>query len=200
MSKLYFRYGAMNSSKTAQLIMVHHNYTEQGKNVIVFKPELDTRSDGVVRSRALSQEVNAITVPKHASMWMLPMIMRTLYETDLDCILVDEAQFLTAEQIDELGKITDLTAIPVICYGLATDFQGQLFEGSKRLFEIADKKEEIKTVCVYCNRKALFNMRTVGDIPVFDGDQVAIGGNESYKPVCRTCFYDKKRNSHKEGA
>lgn len=184
MAKLYFRYGTMNSSKSAQLLMVNHNYISSDKHTLVFKPLLDTRSGGHVVSRALSDKVEAIQVAGDNVGGMFALVS----DEKPTAVLVDEVQFMQPSQIDELVKIVDLLGIPVMCYGLMTDFQGNIFNGSKRLVEVGAKLEEVKTVCVICDKKAQYNMRLLDGEPVFDGEQVQIGGNESYKAVCRCCY------------
>lgn len=188
MATLYFRYGTMNSSKSAQLLMVHHNYKEQGKTAVVFKSSLDTRSGNFVGSRAINTEVEAILV----GLLEVGTMFEYVKEHRPDCVLVDEVQFMSEEQIDELGKIVDLLDTPVIAYGLLTDFQSNLFSGSRRLIEIGARLEEIKTVCWDCSRRAAFNMRIQDGVPVFDGEQIMIGGNDEYKPVCRKCYLKAK--------
>lgn len=182
MAKLYFKFGTMNSSKTANALMTIHNYEEQGMKVYLIKPEIDTRDIGVVRSRALStgRKVNRLIKDTDKI---------TDYEIlNYDVIIVDECQFLTEKQIDELRYIVDKHNIPVICYGLRTDFQSHLFEGSKRLFEIADSLTEIKTICK-CGSKAIFNARIneKGNI-ITSGKQIEIGGNDKYRAVCSKCY------------
>ncbi|WP_128895342.1 thymidine kinase [Longirhabdus pacifica] len=189
MAQLYFRYGTMNSSKSAQLLMVNHNYEEQGKKTIIFKPALDTRDGKYVKSRALIGNVTATIIQKEDKGEMFQHAKSIMP----DCVLVDEAQWLHENHIDELTDIVDELSIPVICYGLLTDFQGHLFDGSRRLLEVADKREEVKTVCRYCNKKAMFNMRVFEGEPIFHGEQLQVGGNESYIPVCRKCFKDRKQ-------
>ena len=179
MAKLYFRYGAMGSSKTANALMVQYNYLERGQNALLFKPRLDTR-DGdksvVSRSglRASCEYIEDID---------------TIDLTDCDCIIVDEAQFLTREQVFHLSDIVDEKNIPVICYGLRADFLGNLFEGSQTLMAIADTIEEIKTVC-WCGRKATFNARIVNGKVAKAGAQIQLGGNESYVALCRRHWKD----------
>jgi thymidine kinase len=190
MAKLYFRYGTMNSSKSAQLLMVHHNYTEQGKTAVIFKPLLDTRDGSVVKSRALDTSVPAILV----GITRVGTMFDYTEKNRPACVLVDEVQFMSIPQIDELAKIVDLLNIPVIAYGLMTDFQTNSFSGSRRLIEIGARVEEIKTVCWSCSRKAVYNMRLANGVPVFDGEQVQVGGNESYKPVCRCCYHKAKES------
>lgn len=184
MSKLYFKYGAMGSSKTANLLITKFNYEEKGKRVLLLKPGTDDR-DGVsvVKSRiGLSSEAGVIE--KNQS--ILAAFSNKVRTSDV--ILVDEAQFLSETQINELHEIVNAYNIPVICYGLLTDFTSHMFEGSKRLVEIAESIQEIKTVCE-CGRKATINARmdSSGHV-VTSGEQIAIGGNELYKSMCYTCW------------
>ena len=174
MAKLYFRYGAMGSSKTANAIMVRYNYMERGCSVLMLKPRLENR-DGecIVRSRCgLSAECRFVE-----ELDVLPL-------DGIDCVIVDEAHFLTEAQVKRLVDIVDQHDIPVICYGLRTDFRGELFEGSRALLCWADTIEEIKTVC-WCGRKATFNARISGGRIVREGEQILLGGNESYISLCR---------------
>ena len=174
MAKLYFRYGAMGSSKTANAIMVQYNYQERGQKALMLKPQLDKR-DGlrVVGSRAgLHTECSYVE-----EMDSLPL-------SDYECIIVDEAQFLTKPQVERLVHIVDDMGVPVICYGLRTDFQGNLFEGSQWLLAWADSIEEVKTVC-WCGHKAICNARVYNGKVVKDGEQILLGGNESYVALCR---------------
>lgn len=174
MAKLYFRYGAMGSSKTANALMVQYNYMERGQKALIFKPRLDTRDgDKAVVSRSgLRASCEYIEDIDHVNL------------SDCDCIIVDEAQFLTREQVRHLAGIVDNRNIPVICYGLRADFMGNLFEGSRELMAIADTIEEIKTVC-WCGRKATFNARIVDGKVAKSGAQIQLGGNESYVALCR---------------
>lgn len=188
MAKLRYKEGTMNSSKTAQLLMTRFNYIEQGKKVVIFKPMLDTRDGAFVKSRALGEKVPAKMIYKHE---IDSMFLYTEKEKP-DCVLIDEVQFMPEHQIDELSKIVDLLGIPVIAYGLLTDFQGKLFPGSQRLIEIGAFVENIKTVCWDCSKAAVYNMRLFNGEPVFHGEQVQVGGNESYKPVCRSCYTKAK--------
>lgn len=189
MAKLYFKYGTMNSSKSAQLIMVNHNYLEQGKDTLIFKPKLDTRDGNFIKSRALNTQVSAILVESNQRDFMF----RKTQEILPNCVLIDEVQFMPSHQIEELARIVDLLNVPVICFGLMTDFQSNLFEGSRRLVELGAILQEIKTVCWYCKSRAVFNMRLIEGVPTFDGEQIDVGGNEKYRPVCRKC-YRKARN------
>lgn len=172
------------------MLKIAHNYEERGKRVMVLTSALDNRSGlGGVSSR-IGIGRPATPVPQGDS--ILRIVNATLSTTTYvdghaiwpECILVDEAQFLTAQQVTDLATIVDSQDVPVICFGLKTDFQGKLFEGSKALFEMADKLEEIKTVCQWCGHKATMNLRTCEGKPVYDGDQVQIGDHE-YLSVCR---------------
>ncbi|MCD5422960.1 thymidine kinase [Limosilactobacillus fermentum] len=190
MAQLFFKYGAMNSGKSIELLKIAHNYEEQGKKVMVLTSALDNRSGvGVVSSRiGISQPATPVSQEDS----ILRIVNATLSTTTYvdgraiwpECILVDEAQFLTAQQVADLATIVDSQDVPVICFGLKTDFQGKLFEGSKALFEMADKLEETKTVCQWCDHKATMNLRTVDGAPTYDGDQIQIGDQE-YISVCR---------------
>ncbi len=174
MAKLYFRYGAMGSSKTANAIMVQYNYQERGQSALLLKPMLDNR-DG------------ARTVGSRSGLSAHCRFVEELDEIDLsafDCVIVDEAQFLKKAQVQRLVDIVDGLDIPVICYGLRADFQGNLFEGSHWLMAWADTIEEIKTVC-WCGRKATMNARVMGGKVVKSGEQIVLGGNESYVALCR---------------
>ncbi|MBP7059945.1 MAG: thymidine kinase [Lachnospiraceae bacterium] len=185
MAKLYFRYGAMGSSKTANALMVRYNYMEKGQNALLLKPEVDNR-DGemVIKSRIdLSSACETVenflkTAEKN---WFLE---KDGSWENYDCIIIDESNFLSASDVDKLAEIVDVFNIPIICYGLRTDFTGHLFEGSKRLMEIADKIEEVPTVC-WCGHRAHFNARVSDGKIVRDGEQVMMGGNESYVSLCR---------------
>lgn len=184
MSKLYFKYGAMGSSKTANLLITKFNYEEKGKSVLLIKPGTDDR-DGVstVKSR-VGLEAEAMVLGAEDS-----VVQRFAEQIEkVDVVLVDEAQFLTESQIDELHEIVIDYKIPVICYGLLTDFTTHLFSGSKRLVEIAESIQEIKTVCE-CGRKATVNARMDKNGKILTtGEQIAIGGNELYKSMCYTCW------------
>jgi thymidine kinase len=170
MAKLYFRYGAMCSSKSLNLLAVHHNYIQQKKRVLVLKPRLDARfAQGEVVSRAgLSAPADLLV---DADTALDPALFAGLH-----CVLVDEAQFLSAYLVEQLRLLTHTARVPVICYGLRTDFLMRTFEGSQRLLELADSIEEVKTTCQFCNRKAVFNMRIAGDgLATAEGAQVELG-------------------------
>ena len=174
MAKLYFRYGAMGSSKTANAVMVQYNYRERGQQVLMLKPKLENRDGAtIVRSRC-GLEAQCRFVEE------LP----TLPLDGIACVIVDEAHFLTSAQVRMLVDIVDEREIPVICYGLRTDFRGELFEGSRELLCWADTIEEIKTVC-WCGRKATFNARVQDGHIVREGEQILLGGNSQYISLCR---------------
>lgn len=177
----------MNAGKSIDLLKTAHNYEEQGKNVVILTSALDTRAEvGKVSSR-IGLEADAIPINSHSHPAGL---IGNHKPGKINCVLIDEAQFLIEEQIIEIADIiVDAWNIPVICFGLKTDFQGKLFEGSKALFENADKLEEIKTVCQYCDKKATFNLRTVNGSPEYDGNQIQIGDQE-YISVCRKHYYN----------
>ena len=183
MAKLYFRYGAMGSSKTANALMVHYNYIERGSNAVLLKPQLENRDgEKIIKSRiGLESECCYVEdfITEIGTNWDAAK--------KYDAVIVDECQFLSAEQVDWLSDLVDFAEIPVICYGLRTDFQSKFFPGSKRLMEIADKIEEIKTVC-WCGRKAAINARISDGKIVRNGEQVMMGGNESYIAICRKHF------------
>jgi thymidine kinase len=191
LAKLYFRYGTMNSGKSIDVLKTAHNYEEQGKKVILFAPAIDTRfGEGVIASRI------GIKQPAFSTDASTDLYEVTAREAPR-CVLVDEAQFLTPKQVSQLCRIVDELHIPVIAYGLRADFQGKLFPGSYELLALADKIEEVKTICWYCEKKAIMNMRCKDGQPVFEGEQVQIGGNESYLPVCRRCYMIRKKAAAK---
>jgi len=202
-AKLYFRYGAMNSGKSTALLQAAFNYEERGHRVLLAKPAVDTKGDREIISRlGVTREVDFTISPVDA--------VREVFEQhrvgsgtvdragrDVSCLLVDEAQFLTSEQVDDLLRVALLDGIPVLAYGIRTDFQTVAFPGSRRLLEVAHSLEELKTIC-RCGRKAIFNGRRIGGRYVFDGDQVAIdtsagpgaGGDVEveYESLCGVCY------------
>ena len=191
MAKLYFRYGAMGSSKTANALITKFNYEERGMKVWLIKPALDNR-DGAntIRSRiGLEQEA-------YAANRDTDLFAEFKQYCSYDAIIADECQFFTAEQVDQLRRIVDVYEIPVFCYGLRTDFLTHLFEGSRRLFEVADSISEIKTVCS-CGKKAIVNARIDGDGKVVtEGGQILIGGNDSYIAMCHACWKSAIENQN----
>jgi thymidine kinase len=185
MAKLYFRYGAVGSAKTLNLLAVAHNYRQQEKKVLIVKPGLDNRfGTNQVRSRAgLEQEADVVL---HGG--------ESIDETRLDgidCLLVDEVQFFEPAVIEHLRHISTEFGIPVICYGLRTDYRRGLFPGSQRLLELADSIEEVKTTCAFCNRKAIYNLKIVNGAAVGPDDKgpvVDLGCEEKYLPACAACY------------
>ncbi len=184
MAKLYFKFGAMGCSKTAQALITKFNYEERNMKVLLLKPAIDDRDGAnVVRSR-IGLEKEAVTIGENDDIF-------ERYEkefSDRDVIIVDECQFLTPEQVDNLSDIVIQKDIPVLCFGLATDFTTHLFPGSKRLFEIAESISEIKSVCT-CGAKATVNARLDDDGKIVtEGSQVLLGGNDRYVAMCRRCW------------
>lgn len=193
MAKLYFKYGAMGSSKTAQALITKYNYEENDMNVWLIKPSADTR-DGVdiLRSR-IGLEAKVEVIAPHVDVYA-----RFLgrHNRKCDVIIVDECQFLTEKQIDQLRSIVDERNIPVLCFGLRTDFQTRLFPGSRRLMEVADVIEEIKTMCD-CGAKATVNARINDGYIVTEGAQVVLGGNDCYIAMCHRCYVNGIREHKK---
>lgn len=194
MAKLYFRYGAMNCGKSSSLMQVAHNYEQNDKKVLVIKSEIDTKGNDCLESRiGLKRKVD-ILLKKDGSIKEYYNVLN-----DISCILVDEAQFLSEEQVDELYYITKYFDIPVICYGLKTDFQSKLFVGSKRLLELADELDELITIC-RCGKRAKFNARYINDKFTLEGDTNLIDGsitNVKYVPLCGKCYLLEKENINK---
>ena len=198
MAKLYFRYGSMNSGKSTILMQVAHNYEERGMKVAVLKPGIDTKAESRIQSRiGLEREVDHL-IQKGENVYQLFKEQ----EEKPNAIIIDEAQFLEPQQVDELMQIVVNLNIPVICYGLRTDFKTQGFPGSTRLLEIAHTLEEMKKIC-RCGSKAMYNMRMLNGEPIFEGEQVAIDGGDivTYEAVCPKCYYkmiDKKSEKAKQ--
>jgi thymidine kinase len=190
MSKLYFRYGAMNSGKTAALLQVAHNYEEKGMKVIVIKPSIDTKGEEKVTSRlGIERKVDVLLGPNEG-------VMEHMVAYKPNAIIIDEAQFLTKDQVDELYTMTKVFDVPVLAYGLRCDFQMKGFPGASRLLELADDIEELKTIC-HCGKKATQNVRLINGMPVFEGNQVAIDGTENttYDSVCGECYIKLRRHN-----
>ena len=185
MSKLYFRFGAMNCGKTTALLQVAHNYEEKGMKIILIKPKIDKKGDKNIVSRlGIEREVDVLLDSKEKLKDILKL-------DNINCILVDEVQFITKEQIQELWIIAKKKNIPVICYGLKTNFKGELFEGTKALIEVADEIEELITICK-CGKRAKFNARIENGKYVKIGKEVAIDGIEAtYEPLCGKCYIEK---------
>ena len=199
MSKLYFRYGAMNSGKSTALLQAAYNYEERSQYVLLAKPAVDSKGDRNVVSRlGVTREVDFLVEPKdnlrelfrqHASDF------ESRHSQPIACLLLDEAQFLTPEQVDQALEIAVLDAVPVLAYGIRTDFQTKSFPGSRRLLEIAHSLEELKTIC-RCGRKAMFNGRKLNGQFTFDGEQVAIDGDKvTYESLCPSCYLEKIKSN-----
>ena len=193
MSQLFFRYGAMSSGKTIEILKVAHNYEAQGRKIALMTSGLDNRSGvGTVASRiGLHRKAIPITEDMNLFTYIEKMNSHDLADGKgkLACVLIDEAQFLKRHHVLECAKIVDEFNIPVMAFGLKNDFQNHLFEGSENLLIFADKIEEMKTICHYCGHKATMNLRVNNDKPVYEGEQVQIGGDESYYPVCRYHYF-----------
>lgn len=189
MAKLYYRYGSMGAGKSIDLLKVNHNYLEQGKKTILLTPSVDDRYGvGKITSRiGLSEDATPIDKPFNIYKFICE---QKAVHNEIYAILIDEAQFLTKNQVIELSKIVDDFDIPVMAFGLKNDFSNKLFSGSEALLIYADSIEEIKTVCTKntCNKKATMNLRLSDGKPVRQGEQIQIGGNESYVPVCRSHY------------
>ena len=186
MAKLYFKYGAMGSSKTANALITRFNYEERGMQVWLIKPSVDVRDGAdVIRSRiGLATRADIITPEMN-------VFEEYQKHSDCDVIIADECQFFTAKQVDELRAIVDELDVPVLCYGLRTDFLTHVFEGSRRLFEVADSITEIKTICG-CGKKAIVNARIdwEGNV-ITEGGQIMLGGNDAYLAMCHSCWRKK---------
>ena len=194
MSKLYFRYGAMNSGKSTHLMQVAYNYEERGMKVILIKPSTDKKGGEKLVSRlGVERKVDILCEKKMDIYEEIKKWQEVKFK--IDCILVDEVQFMTKEQVDQLFKIAVVLDIPVICYGLRTDFMMEGFEGSTRLLLLAHSIEEMKTICK-CGRKAILNGRKINDEFVFEGEQVAIDNidNVQYESLCGHCYFKYKNN------
>lgn len=189
MAKLYFRYGAMNSGKTTMLLQTAHNYEERGMHILLVKPQTDTKGiDKVVSRLGINRQVD-ILLPENKT--LMECVKKPFKP---NAIIVDEAQFLTPKQVDELYEITKVFDIPILAYGLRCDFQMQGFPGATRLLEIADDITELKTICS-CGKKATQNIRLINNIPTFEGNQISIDGedkNIEYQSVCGKCYLKLK--------
>ena len=193
MAQLFFRYGAMSSGKTIEILKVAHNYEAQGRKIALMTSGLDTRDGvGTVASR-IGLHRKAIPVDDKMNLFDLVQAKSTkdeeAGERKIACVLIDEAQFLKKHHVLECARIVDELKIPVMAFGLKNDFQNHLFEGSENLLIYADKIEEMKTICHYCGHKATMNLRINNGKPVYEGEQVQIGGDESYYPVCRFHYF-----------
>lgn len=196
MTKLYFRYGAMNCGKTTHLLQTAHNYEEQKMKVLILKPKIDTKGDKKIVSRiGISKMVNHLIKEKEN---IYNYVSKIKNINNIKCIFVDEAQFLTKEQVDELMQIVIEKEIPVICYGIRLDFKGNGFKGSTRLLEIAHTIEELKTIC-RCGNKATYNARYINNKFTIEGSQIGIDGKDkiTYKSLCPKCYYEEIKKTAK---
>jgi thymidine kinase len=196
MSKLYFRYGAMNSGKSTALLQAAFNYEERSQHVLLAKPAVDSKGDRNIVSRlGVTREVDFLVEPHHNLRELFAQYAADFsdrHAASIACLLLDESQFLTPEQVDQALEIAVLDSVPVLAYGIRTDFQTKSFPGSRRLMEIAHSLEELKTIC-RCGRKAMFNGRKFNGKFIFDGDQVAIDGDRvSYESLCAACYFEKQ--------
>ena len=196
MSKLYFRHGAMNSGKSTALLQAAHNYEERGQSVLLAKPAVDTKGDTAILSRlGVDRHVDFLVTPDlnlRTEFQKRSSLQREATGKRVACLLLDEAQFLTREQVDQALEIAVLDDVPVLAFGIRTDFLTNGFPGSLRLLEIAHSLEELKTIC-RCGKKAMFNGRKVNDAFVFDGAQVAIDGDQvTYESLCPSCYFREK--------
>jgi thymidine kinase len=189
-AKLYFRYGTMDSAKSMNLLAVAHNYRKQGKRVLLMKPRLDTRFGETKISSRCGLEADADVMIERDT------ALDPRDYAGLDCILVDEAQFLAPSIIEDLRRITVEPGVPVICYGLRTDFRTKLFPGAQRLMELADRIEEVKVTCQYCAKKAICNLRFVNGTPTTVGPQIQLGApnDDNYAPVCWAHYDEATKN------
>lgn len=188
MAKLYFRYGTVGSAKTLNLLAVAHNYRQQGKKVLLVKPAIDTRFGlNSIKTRAGLEMLADVIVPP-TGLLALPQL------DDVACVLVDEVQFLQPRNIDLFRTVAN-DGVPVICYGLRTDFRRHSFPAATRLFEIADSIEEVKTTCNFCLRKAVFNLKLLNGKPTLCGPSIELGAEEKYLPVCATCYDSQQLNA-----
>lgn len=188
MAQLYFKYGTMNSGKTIEILKVAHNYEEQGKRVLIMTSAVDTRDGvGMVSSR-IGMRREALAIDDDFDVF--GFIQEEQKQEELYCVLIDEAQFLKRHHVFALARVVDELDIPVMAFGLKNDFRNELFEGSKYLLLFADKIEEIKTICHYCSKKATMVLRMQDGHPMYDGEQIQIGGNETYVSVCRRHYFN----------
>ncbi|CAB4530837.1 MAG: thymidine kinase [Actinobacteria bacterium] len=193
MAKLYFRHGAMNSGKSTALLQVAHNYEERGQAVILAKPNTDSKGEDAIVSRlGVERSVDLLVAPNEnlrVEFTLLANEHRARSNSPVSCLLIDEAQFLTREQVNQALEIAVLDGVPVLAYGIRTDFQTKGFPGSLRLLEIAHTLEELKTIC-RCGKKAMFNARKLGGDFIFTGNQVAIDGDVvTYESLCASCYF-----------
>lgn len=195
MAKLYFRFGAMNSGKSTAMLQAAYNYEERGQRVLIAKPAIDTKGAVQIVSRlGVTRDADFLIAPDTALRAEFQRRRDAVVQQTggaVSCLLIDEAQFLSPEQVDDALRIALLDGVPVLAYGIRSDFQTAGFPGSIRLLEVAHSLEELKTIC-RCGRKAIFNARTIGGRYVFDGAQVAIDGEDvTYEALCGVCYLDE---------
>jgi len=200
MSKLYFRHGAMNSGKSTALLQAAYNYEERGQAVLLAKPAVDTKGEMAILSRlGVDRKVDFLVSPDmnlRKEFQKRSTLHRDKTGKRVACLLLDESQFLTREQVDQALEIAVLDDVPVLAYGIRTDFLTNGFPGSLRLLERAHSLEELKTIC-RCGKKAMFNARKINEVFVFDGDQVAIDGEEvTYESLCASCYFRENTNAN----
>lgn len=188
MAQLFYTFGALNAGKSIEILKVKHNYEEQGKKVILLTSAIDTRDGGGKVSSRIGLSSPAIALNPEDS--VMKVVRAELLNGNISCILIDEAQFLTRLQVEDLTKVVDEYNIPVMAFGLKNDFKNNLFEGSEALLCYADKIAEMKTICWHCHKKAIMNLRLNDGKPVYTGEQIQIGGNESYIAVCRKHYHN----------
>ncbi|WEV40546.1 thymidine kinase [Lactobacillus sp. ESL0681] len=202
MAQLFFHYGAMSSGKTIEILKDAHNYEAQGRKIALMTSNVDDRSGvGTIASRVgIRRDAIPITEQMNLFDYIKQLSNEDIAKGDgaIACVLIDEAQFLQRHHVLECAKIVDELKIPVMTFGLKNDFQNNLFEGSKNLLIFADKINEIKTICHYCGRKATMNLRIHNGKPVYEGEQVQIGGDESYYPVCRFHYFHPEQPRTRE--
>lgn len=198
MAKIHFKYGAMNSGKSDTLIKTAYNYIENGLDVIIVKPSIDTKGGKFIVTRSGNKMgIDILSTPNTDIRQVVKTFTQNAKLKKLSCVLIDEAQFLTAEQVDQLYDVAKIDNVSVIAYGLRADFRTELFPGSKRLFEIVDNIEKLPTMCL-CGSQAEFNCRMDNGKFVFEGDQVAIDGDKTttYRSLCGACYKKEKALNH----
>ncbi len=189
MAKLYFRYSAMNAGKTTQLLQVKYNYEERGQNVLLLKPSADNREGTEKIKSRIGLECDGVVIDPETDISIL--VRQNMENQTIHCLIIDEAQFLSRAQVLQLCCVVDDLNIPVIAYGLRSDFKGNLFPGSEALLTFSDSIEELKTIC-WCGKKAIMNTRLLNGKPTYEGEQIQIGGNESYISLCRRHWKEGK--------
>ena len=193
MAKLYFKYGTMGSGKTLELLRVAYNYKERNQSVLVLTSSLDNRYGTKKIKSRVGFEIPAIQIENNSS---IIKILKDNNISNINCILIDESQFLNKKQVEELCDIVDVYNIPVMCYGLKSDYKNEPFEGSSYLFSMCDVIEEIKSICD-CGKKATINARISDGVVITNGEQILVGGNDIYKSLCRRCYKKMKNNEDK---